>query len=352
MIAAILALALAQEEPPDNSWGAWWPAAQWSRKSEPPDDASVKAARRTWERVDFPRIETPWGSPSVSLSTLEMKAPYPERRCLRFDLVFQGPGTVDEEAWKKHPVPPKGAVVADILSRGKVVRASLNVPAITGWVGGGLGSSGDMLIEFDFLPDDLEDYWVRIKIAERTVWFLIPYGFGSDPLKPLSAVRGAEGPPRAPEGRGEKDQVVAWSAVDVDLGWTDAAWKIRSDMPKELKDVWEWTRDKRNVDLRMSNPFDGAGRLSLYKEDLNAPWTLNNPRTTLAIGIPGKRVLFSTLKSVEKGEDPFRRSDSFNLWRQPSDTRTWGLLRVTVEETAFELAVPGSLFLYTHGAPR
>lgn len=340
------------QDPPDNTWGGWWPSSQWAKQRPAPEAEALRAARRDWKSVDYPRIETPWGHAFVSFSTLEVKPPHRARRCLRFDLVFSGPGTVDDQAWKNHPVPEAGAVRAEIISQGKVVRAATNGEAkIAGWAGGSLGTSGDMIIEFDWLPDDLEDYWVRVRIRERTVWFLIPYGLGCDPTTPIRSIAGRSGAPAPPEGRGEKDQIVPWSHVDFDLGWLDASGKVRTDKPEELSDVWKWMKDKKHITIRVSNPFDGACVLTLYKETHDA-WSLVSPRTSVAIGIPEARVLFSTLDSVRREEGHMRRNDTFRFWRQPSETRTWGLLKVTVEESVFEKAVPGSLFLYIHGAPR
>ena len=336
----------------DNGWGAWWPTAQWPKDARAPDAEIVLAASREWERVVYPPVQTPWGQASPSLSTLEIKPPFPARRCLRFDLVFPGPGTTDERAWKDLREPEPGAIRAEVVSRGKVVRVATNGEArIQAWAGGSRGTSGDMLIEFDWLPDDLDDYWVRTRIGDRAVWFLLPYGFGCDPEQPILAVAGRSGRPVLPEGRAERDEIVPWSHVEIDLGWLDASGKVATDMPEELPDIWKWTGDKMNVSVLLSNPFDGTCRVTLYRET-NTRLSLTTPRTTAAVGIPGKRVVFSRLDSMVRHER-FRRSDTFSFYDRRSDeTRTWGLLRVTVEEAAFDRAIPGSLFLYTHGAPR
>ena len=335
---------------PDNSWGAWWPTTQWPKDARAPGPEIVLAASREWERVVYPSVQTPWGQASPSFSTLEVKPPFPARRCLRFDLVFSGPGTTDERAWEDHAEPEPGAIRAEVISRGKVVRVATNGEArIQGWAGS-RGTSGDLIIEFDWLPDDLDDYWVRARIGDRAVWFLLPYGFGGDPKKPIHAVAGRSGPPALPEGRGERDEIVLWSHVEIDLGWLDASGKVATDMPEELHDIWKWTGDKMNVSVRLSNPFDAACRVTLYRE--NGRWSLTTPRTTAAVGIPGKRVLFSMLDSLQRHSDLLRRSDTFSFYHRSDETRTWGLLRVTVEEAAFDRAIPGSLFLYTHGAPR
>ena len=335
---------------PDNIWGTWWPTAQWPKDARAPGPESVLAASREWERVVYPPLQTPWGQADPSFSILEIKSPFPARRCLRFDLVFSGPGALEEQALKDHLTPEPGAIRAEIVSRGKVVRATANGEFL-GWAGNSLGTSGDVIIEFDWLPDDLDDYWVRTRIDDRAVWFLLPYGLGCDPKEPILAVAGRSGPPALPEGRGERDEIVPWSHVEIDVGWLDASGRVATDMPEELHDIWKWTGDKTHVSVVLSNPLDGACEVTLYRETHNS-LSLTTPRTTAAVGIPGKRVLFSKLNSLQHHTDFLRRSDRFSFYRKSNETRTWGLLRVTVEEAAFDRAIPGSLFLYTHGAPR
>lgn len=329
------------EEIPDYTWGGWWPKAQWSKERPPAGVENIRSFRRNWERVSYPAIETPWGHASPSLGINESNS----RRCLRFDLVFSGPGTMDDEAWKRHKAPDAEAIRAEILSRSGKVRKPTYGPRLLGYAGGALGTSGDMLTEFEWLPDDLDDYWIRVQLPERTVWFLIPYGIGSDPTSPTPAISGGTGRPRIPKGKGEKDEIVPWSYVDYDLGWIGPGGGVHFEVPPDSK---EWTADKVNVEVRMSNPEDGRCALTLYKE--SGSWSIRSPRTTVAIGTEKRGILFSALVDIKRHE-AYRRTDSFHFARGSAEVRTWGVLRVTVEETVLEWAVPGSVFLHGHGGP-
>jgi hypothetical protein len=108
-----------------------------------------------------------------------------------------------------------------------------------------------------------------------------------------------------------------------------------------------WIRSRVHVTASVSNPFDGAVDLELYRERFEK-WSLTKPRTTVAIGVPGSRVFFGSMHEIRRDE-VLRRYDGFKMWRQPADDRRWGVLRVTLEESVFEVAMPGSLFFYTHG---
>jgi hypothetical protein len=143
--------------------------------------------------------------------------------------------------------------------------------------------------------------------------------------------------------------VLAWKRVRYNLGWVDPKGKVDHEPPAELDRERRnaWVRDRVHVTASLSNPFDGAVTLEMYRE-LFEPWPLSRPRTTVAIGVPGSRVFFGSVEGIRR-DDVLRRYDSFKLWRQPADDRRWGLLRATLEETSLELAIPGSLFQYTHG---
>ncbi len=344
--AAIFALAAAAAPPqdaevPDLAWDGWWPKGQWTAKDAPPFARAVESAGREWERIEFPGVETPWGIAGVSASLLQINDDPPIG--LRFDLVWGG--RMDEPGGMKAPA--KGDVKAAIMAEGKAIRTPKNPdPEIHGWTVLGRGMSGDMMIEFDWLPDDMRDYWVRVKMPDRTFWFLLPYGLGSNPSQPFKAGSLQSGPPSRPESAAKGDRIVPWSRVVYNLGWLDEKGRVHAAPPR---DVGAWTKDKVHVTADLSNPFDGACSLELYQET-TGKWRFSRPRTTVAVGIPGGRVLFSSCVSLARAEDQMRRRDEFRFWRQPSENRTWALLRVTVEETVLERAVPSSLFLNDHGA--
>ncbi|MBL8756180.1 MAG: hypothetical protein JNK15_22995 [Planctomycetes bacterium] len=327
--------------PSASSGDAWWPKAQWPKEVEAPVPVDVFAAPRGWERVVYPSIATAWGAASPDLRI--------ENGHLRFRLNFSAKSASED----LDDLPPgPGPVHAEIRSRRNVVQASHDREArFQGW---GLHMGGaycSLISTFDFLPDHLGDHWIRVRMSDRTVWFLVPYGFGCDPAARFTEVAGGSGPPAFPDRRAPEDEVVVWSEVELDLGWLDASGKVATDEPKELEDVWKWTAGKTHVSVAFSNQPGGEGRVTLYRED-HGSLRRTMPRTTLAVATPGEAVQFSSFETSELHGDSMRRSDWFGLHPRTVETRTWGLLRVTVEEAAFEWAIPGSLFTWTHGSPQ
>ena len=309
---------------PVDTWGSWWPKGQF-REDDSVSAETVHNASRDFSMVQFPTIQSPWGGCFVSLSH--------EEEGLRFDIVWSGPGTMaSEEERAKYKSPKKGDVQAAIVLDEDVVRKPTNgEPRIAAWVGGGLGTSGDMMIFFDCLPGDLNDYWVRIDMLKERHWFLIPYGLGSKPTDRKPVVPTEQGSPRNPTSAGSDDKLHSWSSVSYEFGSVDDT--------------------GMRLSATIANPFDTQITLSIYDE--NRAWTLTQPRTTAVYNWPGGYARFSSWLSISRDDlSSMRRHDKFQFWRTPFETRTWGLLRITVEERVLERAVPSSLFHYTHGCLR
>lgn len=330
---------------PDRCWDGWWPAVQWSRNASPPSEDAVRGARRSWERIDYPALDTPWGRASVSVGQARKNDAPPTG--LRLDLVFAASVESVEKGTVKQP--GKGDVDASIVSSaGKLVAKPVSPPEMMGWAGGSLGLSGDLNTEFGWLPQGLDDCWIRVGAGKVTAWLLLPYGLGADPALPPKEIKGKGGSPSRPAEAAPGDVLLAWQRVRYDLGWMDDKGKVDPALPSGLEGEARstWIRDRIHVTASVSNPFDGAVDLELYRERFEK-WSMAKPRTTVAIGVPGSRVFFGSLDELRR-DDALRRYDGFKMWRQGGDRR-WGLLRVTLEETVFEVALPGSLFLYTHG---
>jgi hypothetical protein len=311
------------ESPPTNydNWLGWWPKAQF--KDDPAVPAAVwQAARRGYGHVSFPFMESPWTYVSPSFSLLE------DGEGLRFDLSWSGPGSMaGGEVWENHPSPQPGEVQVTIVHPDGTVQMPTNgEPRILGWVGGGLGTTGTMIVTFGWLPADLEDYWVRVDFLENRHWFLIPYGFGSDPEAPMNRTPLERGEPTRPKSASESDAVHGWSSVYYDLGALNET--------------------ECRVNLSISNADHPRLSLVLYRE--TERWSLHAPRTSVAWIGPGRWVRFGLLESVSR-PDSMRRMDGYFFWITPHEFRGWGVLRVTVEEEAVDLAIPSSLFHYLHG---
>jgi len=134
---------------------------------------------------------------------------------------------------------------------------------------------------------------------------------------------------------GPDDLIVPWLEVRYDVG--------------EIQNGWRLTVLQRN-------PFDAATEVVLYRDDHTLGksmflWDLYSPRTGVTVRESSGRVVASRKMQLRLHEDGLRRSDSFELYRNPgSDDRDWGRLRVTVDDQVRELVVPSSLYRYVHGA--
>ena len=303
---------------PDSAWEGWWPAGQWTTDDPPPSEAVVHRANRTWTSIEFHPLATPWGEADVEMRKVE-SAPG-----LHLWLSFTRPES--EAVWIRN-----GEIEASVV-RGPetLVAAPVNGPPTST---GGVGRMGYMTtlvaIQFPWWPDDLEDCWIRLKMKDRSCWILAPYGFGADDSAPVSGKVLGSGKPELPLDHRPGDSLASWNRVAFSLGGAFGATAI------------------------FSNSNDAEAVLRLRRRisaDRNA-WALTRPRTTLAIGIPGSRVLTSRCVSVTRDESNAARVDRFQFDRQPGRARAWGLLRVTVEDEVFERAIPSSLFHYGHGAP-
>lgn len=311
---------------PVDNWGDWWPKAQFV-EGQRIDLSGIAKAKRFWERIDYGAVETPWGHAFASLVPAKGgDAETPNG--LRFWLSWSRAGeSIRGEKTADLGSPKAGEVAATMVGPAKFEREQTNEKTgVSSWVGGSLGMTGSVDMEFDFLPADFDDYWIRVDCRKERHWFLVPYALCSDPAKELPAGTKKRSSPVRPANATPDDQVRTWSSVEYSLG-----------------------RDKENnrhVSARITNRFDTALTLELYQE--NERWLMATPRTTAAWLWPGGYIRYASLLNIKR-DLAFRRWDSYDFWRTPQDVPTWGLLRVTVEEQAYDIAVPSSLYFYTHG---
>jgi hypothetical protein len=287
-------------------------------EAPPPSWEKARTLSRTWERVSYNRVFTPWGMANAGAS--------PNSDGLRFSLTWSGPGTDDPEGWKSFKQPDATHLRAALWCDGSDVALPKNgIPELMAWVGGSRGTSGTVSLAFDLPLDESKDYWVRMTMRDQTDWFLIPYGI---------AGRGIPGPfqsrkqyPPKPVKPTPENRVHVWDEVTFDFGWLPG---------------------KCRVTVAVSNEFDAAAVVTLYSDDPSVPWDLEHPRTRFSVALPDRYVVQSTPVGADR-KDPFRRNDRFALWRNSGDKPAWGVLRVTVAETTFERLIPSSIFGYCQG---
>ncbi|MCB9894541.1 MAG: hypothetical protein H6839_08835 [Planctomycetes bacterium] len=307
---------------PVRNWGDWWPETQFGEDDSVTTD-QIRAGDRTFERVVYGAISTPWNGCLANFSHSEAGDG------LRFDLLWSRPGDFaskeEKDAFKS---PKQGDIRAAIVRGDKVIAEPTNgEPAISAWAGGSLGMTGDMMIFFDWLPADFEDYWIRVDMLKERHWFLIPYGLGSNPKENAGLELVERGGPEQPQAAQKADRLHLWNSVGYELGWVK-------------EEGW-------HVSASVSNPFDTEIRIHVYED--GARWELSYPRTSAVYNWPAGYSRFCSWTSISRADSiDYSRTDTFKFWRTPFDTRNWGLLRVTVEDHAFDKVVPSSLFNYTH----
>jgi hypothetical protein len=308
------------EAAPVANWGNWWPKGQFGKNDAVTYDA-IGNADATFELISFGGIRTPWGGPTALLARNADGV----RLALNF---FRKSADVFPDA-EGEPLPKAGEIKASIYKGSDLLYHSQEEnPTITSWAGGSLGMQGNLAMSFPHLPPDLNDYWIRVDMLKETHWFLIPYGLGCkvEEQPQISLIKG--GAPTAPPLATEHDNVHTWRAVSYDLGRTkDKQW---------------------HVSASISNPFDTAITIRIYNEDRQ--FSLTHPRTSAVYNWPEGYPRFCSWTSVSRNDaSDMHRSDTFQFWRTPFQTRGMGLLRVTLEDEVFEKTVPSSLFNYTHG---
>ncbi|MCG3182535.1 MAG: hypothetical protein ICCCNLDF_00598 [Planctomycetes bacterium] len=304
---------------PVRNWGDWWPSTQFGADDWVSDDQIARTDNRI-DSVNYGSIDTPWGFSWVSLWQLEDGVSLSLRF---FSNMF------DEEGRMQSPTgPAPGDIKMSVVCDGKVVRDARNANLIVNsWVGGMGSVQGSSSGEFDWLPPDFKDYWVRVDVKNVRHWFLIPYGLGADPAEHGNMLPVEAAGPARPAGASAEDQVHLWGSVSYELGRVEEM---------------GW-----HVSMSVSNPFDTEISIFLYKD--SARWELTYPRTSAVYNWPAGYSRFCSWTSISRTDAiDYYRTDSFTFWRTPIDTRNWGLLRVTVEDHAFDKVVPSSLFHYTH----
>ena len=200
----------------------------------------------------------------------------------------------------------------------------------------GVGGPPMTTARFDWQANTLDEAWVEVDLGgDGRYWLEVPYGFVRDPASPLPEGDGRRRARPAPamSELGPRDRLVPFRHARYEVGEIQNGWRLA---------------------VLASNPFDAHIELELYRDDIVIGqsayrWALFEPRTDAEIlGHVGGRARSMQMQS-RLHEDGMRRSDHFTVFRRQDGGRGWGTIRATVGERTFEVRVPSSLYLYTHG---
>ncbi|MBZ0136361.1 MAG: hypothetical protein K8I27_08310 [Planctomycetes bacterium] len=304
-------------ETPDTTPAADNRPANQFREGDSVRKPDILRGDRMFEFVGYGMVETPWGFTSPAMGARKNGG-------IGFTIKFFRPSLFSVEKWA--PLPEAGDVTGVIIRGNEVVRESTPAaPIIDGWLGSTFESQGNLSMAFEALPPDLSDYWIRVDMLGTRHWFLIPYGLCGLTTSD-SSPRHEGATPERPPAAAESDTVHRWVHVNYELG------KISEK---------DWS-----VSLIVRDTFT----IELYHE--KGGWSLSTPRTSIAYLPLGGVPRFGSLTGVSReNRYDMRRYDLYDFGQIPPSNRTWGLLRITVDDFVLEKVVPSSLFQYTYGKP-
>ncbi len=165
--------------------------------------------------------------------------------------------------------------------------------------------------------------------AER-YWLEIPYGLNRNPQDlfppPIQA-----GPPRfvrAMNSLTAHDHVLHWQIVQYDLGQIQNGWRLS---------LWQ------------SSPFDAESQVVLYHPSGQSPWNVQSPRSSIRLRDADGTVIEGRCLNIHLNDDGLTRTDTFGVGRHGDNGRGWGQIEIGIDDKAYRVVVPSSLYKYTHG---
>lgn len=302
-------------------WGALACIADAQPRRETP--AQPGAATTTWRTIDFVDVVDAFGAHSVLEASLENRG----AQGMRLGLVARGPTVDPLQAARVRLHLPDGTVVPAAADPLAGVTVGREQTPRRNWTGGAM---------LPWQANRLDEAWIEVDLgAGGRYWLEVPYGFVRNPATAPPANDSRDRPrlARAMATLADRDHLVPFRDVVYEVGAIQTGWRLT---------------------VRVSNPFDAHVELELYRDDGGVGqsafrWDLHDPRTRADIAMHTGGTLTSRATRARLHEDGLRRSDDFSFNRGPGARRGWGTVRATVGSQSYEVRVPSSLYLYTHG---
>jgi hypothetical protein len=321
-----------------------WPHAA----SALPTPAYISIDNHWWEKIIYPDITLPFAEKQTASLEVNNEA----EDGLRLTLTAYVPGPRSEDR-KKARAPLSGGTAhemtreagpEDYLPDPVQFRAVLHYADKTvangrrcGWLPGPGNAFWHMPaylnFEFPWGRNALDEAWIELRVAGRSYWLELPYGFTRDMRESLCASDRNRGEPTlavSMNDLADGDKIVPWLYVRYDLGIIQNGWRMG---------------------LYLSNPFDGKAELVLLvnpKSDIFG-WDLHSPRTAVSVEDADGSKIQSMPVGIRSHEDMLRRSDSFALLTSCNEGRCWGTVQVKVDDKMYARVVPSSLYHCGHG---
>ena len=290
----------------------------------PPPDAGAPApialGLDAWTNIRFVDVNDAFG-PHTSLASDLGHA----QNGLHLVLTARGPTT---------DVLAKAKVRVHVAASPPVAVARDPIQGIGNWRGGPRRAwIATFTIPWQGAP--LDEAFVEVDAGADRYWLEVPYGFVAGPATTATSTDPRTTPKRAPAMAtlGARDRWVPFRDVAYDLGAIQNGWRLFA---------------------RLSNPFDAHAELELYRDDIQIGksmflWKLGEPVTSATILEAGGATLASMPMQLRLHDDGLRRSDDFHFDRSGPCTRAVGTFRATIGDTTVLVAIPSSLYGYTHG---
>ena len=287
-----------------------------------------KQVTNIWKYIDypFPHPGQEWnGRPTFLLGSGQQYGQV--ARGLRLDImnIVQGFQFFKTNAVIARLYRADGEIVEPTIENKKL----LNAPIAVGSSYPGEELTPQVLTYFPWGTNTLQESWIEVSIPPERYWLEIPYGFDRNPADPppLSI---AGGPPKfvpAMKSMTEHDHVVHWEGVHYDLGRT---------------------LDGCVLSLIQSNPFDGKSVVDLYSD--HGARTVYSPHTEVRLIEADGTVINGRCVNLHLDDNHLRRTDTFDIFHRDADElRCWGQIEIKVDDQAYRVTVPSSLYKYVHG---
>jgi hypothetical protein len=187
---------------------------------------------------------------------------------------------------------------------------------------------------FQWGTNALEECWIEVTIGQERYWLEIPYGFDRNPADPLPPSIPAGPPTFIPSMKllTGHDHVVRWQSVHYDLGQIQNGWRLS---------------------LIQSNSNEAESQVVLYREDVkigtSTSWEINSPATALRVLDANGAIIGSHCVDVHIQDGGMERSNEYAIAINGGNLRCWGQIEISVDDKTYRVAVPSSLYKYTHG---
>ena len=301
---------------PVRNWGNWWPAGQFQTGDTVELD-QLPTRTPDGPIVRYLPVDTPRGSRSCNLKQVK-------------GIGLQVTFTWMVPAWEELKMPDLSDFSVSLVDPSGSPKKPKATPKEDMSVRLGVFQFSHSTT-FDFTEQDLRDYWMRVETENKRSWYLIPYGLTSDPAKSIVGDKLESGIPKHPKYIGESDSVHLWNSV---------YFHIR-DSHTEFTGVM----------IEVVNGRDPTARIHVTQRDGldDEEWEITSFRSTAAYASLGGTARFGFWSSIEHDADASTRTDSYVFPDGVSKTRSWALLRCTIDEEVFDLTVPSSLVFAKHG---